>query len=249
MNDSEAASVLVKSYQQMPTDLRPMAVNALTHSAAGAVALLDAVQAKSIPAADLTANHARQLLGLNDPQVSERVTAVFGKVQTERNPERVKVVERMRQLFNSRPPGSPEAGQLVFEKTCAQCHTIYGKGGNVGPDLTGVGRENLDAILTNVFDPSLVIGAPYLVYVVKTKDGDSVSGIMVEKTDARVILKDQTHQTVIPTADIEKISVQNISMMPEGLEKGMTDQEFSDLVAFLLTREPLRPAAKDAKRP
>ena len=123
---------------------------------------------------------------------------------------------------------------------CAQCHSIYGsKQGTVGPDLTGVGRENLDAVLTNVLDPSLVIGAPYLVYVAKTKDGETYSGILVEKSDQRIVLKDPTKQMVIPAADLEKLTVQNISMMPEGLEKTMSEQEFIDLVAFMLTREPL----------
>src|ERR1700722_9826716 len=98
----------------------------------------------------------------------------------------------MRKMIVSRPAGDAIAGRVVFNRVCAQCHSIYGsKQGTVGPDLTGAGRENLDAILTNVLDPSLVIGAPYLVYVAKTKSGDTYSGILVEKSERRVVLKDQ----------------------------------------------------------
>ena len=177
------------------------------------------MEKKTIPASDVNANHVRQILGLNDAGLAERVTATWGKVKTERDPERVKVVEQMRKLVTTRPPGDPLAGQQVFNKVCAQCHTIYGQGGNVGPDLTGVGRENLDAVLTNVLDPSLVIGAPYYVYLAKNKAGETFSGLLVEKSDKQVVLKDQTKQMVIPAGELEKLTVQNISMMPEGLEK------------------------------
>jgi putative membrane-bound dehydrogenase-like protein len=238
MNDSKAADVLVSQYREMPADLKPMAINALTHSVAAASALVQAVDDRKIGVNDVTVNHVRQILGLNDRMLADRVTLIWGKVKTERDPERVKVVEQMRKAIASRPPGDVYAGKAVFNRICAQCHSIYGsKQGAVGPDLTGAGRENLDAILTNVLDPSLVIGAPYLVYVARTKDGETYSGILVEKSDQRLVLKDPTKQMVIPAADLEKLTVQNISMMPEGLEKTMSEQEFTDLVAFLLTRE------------
>ena len=87
----------------------------------------------------------------------------------------------------------------------------YGQGGNVGPDLTGVGRENLDAVLTNVLDPNLVIGSPYYVNVARTKDGDTISGLLVEKSDKQVVLKDQTKQTVIPKADLDEADASRTS--------------------------------------
>jgi putative heme-binding domain-containing protein len=236
--DAGAIKSLLTKYPQLPPDLRPMTVNALTHSRTAAEALLDAVTAKQVPASDINANHVRQMASLHNKEVDARIEQAWGKVKTERDPERVKVVERMKKLVTSRPPGNPVAGQQVFTKTCAQCHTIYGQGGNVGPDLTGVGRENLDAVLTNLLDPSLVIGAPYLVYDVRTKGGDMISGILVEKSDKQVVVKDQTKQTAIPMSEVKKITVESISMMPEGLEKTMTEQEFVDLVAFMLTREP-----------
>ena len=152
-------------------------------------------------------------------------------------PERVKVVEQMRDVLRHHA-GDPLRGQAVFEKTCMQCHTIYGHGGSVGPDLTGVGRENTDAILANVLDPNLVIGAPYFVHVAKLKDGTVVSGVLVEDTPQRIVLKDQTKTYPIARKDISRLVTQNISMMPEGLEKTMNAQEFADLVSFLLTREP-----------
>ena len=58
-------------------------------------------------------------------------------------------------------PGDASAGQAVFHKLCGQCHTIHGKGADVGPDITVNGRASYEQLLSNVFDPSLVIGAAY----------------------------------------------------------------------------------------
>ena len=233
----EAAKALIDGYASMHPELKPAVLNALTRSPATAAVLLDAVAARKLPATELNANQVRQVHALGDAKLSRRVTELWGVVKTERDPTRVKIVERYREVVRSHK-GDAVAGMKVFEAKCAQCHTIYGKGGQVGPDITGVGRETLDAILTNVIDPNLVIGAPYFVHVARTKDGRVFNGILIEETDARLVLRDGTKTEIIAKADLDRHVVQNISMMPEELEKTMTEQEFSDLVSFLLTREP-----------
>ena len=242
--NAQAARSLTERYATMHPELKPAVLNALTRSAASAAVLLDAVDAKKVPVAEVNANHVRQIHSLADAALSKRVTEVWGVVKTERDPERVKIVEQFRQVVRG-GRGEALAGAKVFEAKCAQCHTIYGKGGQVGPDITGVGRDTLDAILTNVIDPNLVIGKPYYVHVARTKKGTVFSGLLVEETDKRLVLRDGTKTEVIQKDDLDKMVVQNISMMPEGLEKTMTEQEFRDLVAFLLTREPPAPGARN----
>jgi putative heme-binding domain-containing protein len=217
--------------------LKPAVLTALARTPASAAVLLDAVAAKKIPQSDVNANHVRQIQSLGDSALTTRVADVWGIVKTERDPERVKIVEQFRQVVRN-GSGDAAAGWKVFEAKCGQCHTIYGKGGQVGPDLTGVGRETLDAVLTNVIDPNLVIGKPYYVHVARTKKGTVFSGILVEETPTRVVLRDGTKTEAINRDDLDRLVVQNISMMPEGLEKTMTEQEFRDLIAFLLAKEP-----------
>ena len=220
--------------------------------------MLEAVTAKQVPASDINANHVRQMASLQTKSDAPD-RAGLGQGQDRARP-RAHEGRRADEEARHQPPArQPRRRPAGVHQDVAECHTIYGQAGNVGPDLTGVGRENLDAILTNLLDPSLVIGAPYYVYVAQTKDGDTISGLLVENSDKQVILRDQTKQTVIPKADLKKLSVQNISMMPEALEKTMTEQEFIDLVAFLLTpaaeggrrrsnRSQWRQARQDAKR-
>lgn len=224
-------------YDKLPAEMKPAAINTLTRTLGGAGVLLGAIESKKIPLTDLTSNHARSIQALGNSKVAERLEAVWGTIKNERDPERVKVVEKMKKVVDS-GKGNPADGWKVFDARCAQCHMIYGKGGNLGPDLTGVGRDDTTAILSNVLDPNLVIGKPYYVNVARLKDGDVVSGLLAEESESQIVLKDQTRTINIPRSNLEKLTVQEISFMPEGLEQQMTEQEFRDLVAFLLTREP-----------
>ena len=237
MNDPNAANALVSTFDQLPPDMRPMAINALVLSKASAEVLLDAIRDKKIAVGNMNENHARAIDGFNDSALTKAVEQVWGKVQTERNPERAKLATEYKKLFLSRG-GDPVKGYAVFESKCAQCHTIYGHGGNIGPDITGVGRDNLDLILSNVLDPSLVIGKPYYVYVARLKDDTSVSGLLADDSPKQIVLKEPTGLHVIPRDQIVKLVQQNVSMMPEGLENTMSKDEFFDLIAFLLTKEP-----------
>ena len=237
MNDADAAKALLGRFDQLPADLKPMAINAAVLSKASAGVLLDAIREKKIALSNMNENHARAINGFNDEALSKQVVEVWGKVQTERDPARAKLAGEYKQLFLSHG-GDATKGQAVFTAKCAQCHTIYGKGGNIGPDLTGSGRDNLDLVLSNVLDPSLVIGKPYYVYVAKLKDDTAVSGLLVEDSAKQIVLKDPAGLHVVPREQLVKLVQQNISMMPEGLEQTMSKDEFCDLIAFLLTREP-----------
>ncbi len=237
MNDAKAAGALLGRFESLPPDLRPMVVNAMVLSKASAGALLDAIKAKSIAQSNMNENHARTISELGDSELGMKLSAVWGKVGTERDPARAKLVAEYKTLFQSRG-GDAGRGWKVFENKCAQCHTIYGHGGNVGPDLTGVGRDNLDLLLSNVLDPSLVIGKPYYVYVARLKDGTVFNGLLVEDSPKEIVLKEPTGTHVVPRDQLSKLVQQNISMMPEGLEQTMSKEEFCDLIAFLLTKGP-----------
>ena len=137
--------------------------------------------------------------------------------------------------------GDAVAGQLVFIKLCAQCHKLYDYGAEVGPDLTGVGRSELDQLLSNILDPSLVIGAGYKSMLVLTVDGEVLTGLPVEDSDERLVLKlNGGALLTVPREDIEQTKLADLSLMPEDLQKGLTDQEFRDLIELLMTKE--RPA-------
>ncbi|HTN03752.1 MAG TPA: c-type cytochrome, partial [Planctomycetaceae bacterium] len=158
---------------------------------------------------------------------------------------RDKVIADMRRLIRS-TPGDAHKGQEVYKKICAQCHKIYGEGAEVGPEITLNGRNDYTQLLSNVFDPSLVIGAGYRSYTVATDEGRVINGLLVEDSPQRVVLKVQGgKQEIIPRDQIEDFKVSEISLMPEGIEKQYTPQELIDLFAFLtLDKPPVDPTAR-----
>jgi putative heme-binding domain-containing protein len=245
LDDAGVADVVLAAYPHMEPDLQPRAVELLTQRTAWAKPLLQAIADKKIPTSALSVNHVRKLMASKDPDVIKQVKATWGTLREERNPQREKIVADMKDLL-SHTKGDPMAGVAVFKKLCAQCHKIYGEGQDVGPDLTNDGRANFDLLLSNVFDPSLVIGASYQATNVVTQQGRALMGLLVEDSPKRVVLKLQGGKLeTIPREDIDVMSVSKVSLMPEDVEKQLKPQEIADLFAFLtLDKPPGDPAAR-----
>jgi putative membrane-bound dehydrogenase-like protein len=138
-------------------------------------------------------------------------------------------------------PGNPERGREVFSSQkvgCYGCHRIEGKGGAVGPDLSQVGRfRDPRALLEAVVFPSSTIVPEFRSYSIVTRDGKTATGMIVSETSDAVYLRtSQLAEIRLARRDIEEIAPSNVSIMPQGLEKTMTDQEFADLLEYLYQR-------------
>jgi putative heme-binding domain-containing protein len=135
--------------------------------------------------------------------------------------------------------GDAERGKQLFSDrdrlACTLCHSTDGKGGKPGPDLATIGdkfgrRDLIDSILF----PSATIAVGYSTAVVRTNDGDVHVGVLKDGSAKGVTLVGIDGALVqIPAADIRRQRTSDISLMPEGLEEGLTGQEFADLVEYL----------------
>jgi putative heme-binding domain-containing protein len=134
--------------------------------------------------------------------------------------------------------GRPEQGRKVFSGSkvaCATCHRIGGAGGQIGPDLTRIGavRAGRDLLESIVF-PSSTIAQGYETFLVTTKDGQAVTGVRARQTGDMLVLRDSSGAELRLRRDqVEEMSRSATSLMPEGLDKAMTRDEFRDLLAFL----------------
>jgi putative heme-binding domain-containing protein len=143
--------------------------------------------------------------------------------------------------------GNPIVGRKLFlniEKSlCLKCHRLGDQGERVGPELTGVGARFARAYLVeSILEPSRTIAPSFDTVVVTLKSGKIVSGIKVAETPQNVTLADnQGLKQVIAKADIEERGVSPLSTMPEGLEKRFTEEEFVDLIEFLVGQKDVRP--------
>jgi putative heme-binding domain-containing protein len=134
--------------------------------------------------------------------------------------------------------GDPERGRAVFFDTrtaCVTCHKIGSEGGKVGPDLTKIGaiRSGRD-ILESIVLPSSTFAQTYEPYLVVTREGQEIAGTLARQDADSILLRDATG-TELPfaTASLREVRRQEISIMPEGLESGLSEREFRDLLAFL----------------
>jgi putative heme-binding domain-containing protein len=239
------AEILLTQYPSLAPEVQPLAIDLVMQREPWARKLLDAVLQGKLPKGVLNANHLRKILESNDREALWAVEKAFGKLRDQRNPEREQVVAQMGEFLRSNI-GDPVAGQKVFKNLCAQCHTMYGQGGKVGPDITANGRASFDQLLSNVFDPSLVIGPDYQVFTVVTKDGRNLTGLLVENNERRVVIRMAGEiEEVVPRNNVEYTRVSKLSMMPEGVEKVFSEQEIADLFAYLsLDKPPTDPTAR-----
>ena len=264
LDDPRVADIVLARYAKLQPELQPAAIELLTQRASWAKQLLTQVGEKKIAATAINVNQARRIQALKDAELSALLSRHWGQVRDTRSPDREKVVAEMKSLIRQQP-GDPFAGEKVFKRVCAACHKIYAEGPDIGPDITSNGRNDFNQLLSNVFDPSLVIGAGYRVCTVVNKAGRVQSGLLVEDSPQRVVLKpaavaakSATTTTpdapvtvavgkleIIPRDDIDEFKINELSLMPEGLEKQLTPQEITDLFAFLtLDKHPREQSAR-----
>ena len=238
LKDPRVAEVVLTAFPRFDAGTQPRAIELLTQRAVWAKQLLAAIGAKQVPAEALNVNQVRKLLASRDAELAAAVQKQWGTIREGRNPQRDAVIGEMRALIR-RTPGDPHRGKEVFHKVCGQCHRIFGEGQEVGPDITLNGRNSYDQLLSNVFDPSLVIGAAYQARTVVTESGRVVTGLVAEESDQRIVLKVQGgKQEIIPTSDIDEMKISELSLMPEDLEKTLKPREIVDLFAFITLDKP-----------
>jgi putative membrane-bound dehydrogenase-like protein len=236
-HDAETPKQILRVYSSLTDVQKQDAISTLASRPQYALSLLTALEKKQIPKADVTPFTARQLQNLKNKEVSARLESVWGSLR-QTPAEKKALIEKYKKMLTRDVLAKADLpkGRVVFNKTCAQCHKLFGEGHSIGPDLTGSDRANLHYILENSVDPSAVIGSDYRLTNINTKQGRLISGIIVEETDRAVTVQTATERIVLPKVDIEERKVSDVSMMPEGQLEKMTPEELRDLVGYLASK-------------
>ena len=116
---------------------------------------------------------------------------------------------------------------------------MYGEGGNIGPDITGSNRTDLDYILSNILEPSEDIQDDYKMVLITTRDGRTYAGNIAAEDERQVTLRavGEENDVVISVAQIQSREVEPVSIMPSDLFETLTDVEVLELIAYLRTTE------------
>ena len=199
--------------------------------------LMNFVNEWKVPAKHFTIDIVRQLSLHKDADIDASIEKHWkGLLATGPTPEKKREAERIKAVIKT-GLGDAEKGKLQFTARCAICHKLFGEGGAIGPELTGYDRTNADFWLDNLFTPSLEIREGFGAYIVKTKGGQILSGLMDAQDANGIVIKDMAgNKTAIKQADIEKLEASPISLMPEGLTAGMSDANLQDFFAYLMRK-------------
>lgn len=139
--------------------------------------------------------------------------------------------------------GNAERGRKLFldkdKSRCIQCHQLAGQGERIGPELTGVGdRFSRIHLIESILEPSRTIAPSFGAWVITLKNGKTLSGVKVAENEATLTIADnQGQKHTVASKDIDEIAPSPISIMPDGLVERWTQDEFVDLIAFLVSQK------------
>ena len=166
--------------------------------------------------------------------MNKRVEATWGKINQSPAEKQTRIA-KLEKLFNEAPLWAYDgsAGREHFQKLCAQCHRLREEGTQVGPELTGAGKNGIRYFLENIVDPNAVIGTDFQMTTVETRQGDVISGLVVKETQSALTLRTTTDQVVLAKIDIANRTTSERSLMPEGLLESLNEREQLELLKFL----------------
>jgi putative heme-binding domain-containing protein len=228
--DSPAlAKTIFGHWSQYAAATRRRVLAAVPRSTALTVTLADALEGSEVAAVELDASVRQTLLKTSNDQLKQRFQRLLTNAIA---PDRQEVVSRFQPSLKLE--GNCERGAAIFVKTCLVCHTVQGQGRHVGPDLSGIGGRPKEALLVDILDPSRQVSPDFINYTLTTTDGKLLTGFILSETAASVTLRraGEADDTVL-RSQIKDLRADGKSLMPEGLEQGLTPKDMADLLAFL----------------
>jgi putative membrane-bound dehydrogenase-like protein len=231
-DNAKVASMLLAGWSSYSPAVRREATEAMLARVDRLQLLLDAVEQKKIPAAQLEASRVELLRKHPNMAVRDRVAKLFGNQAAS---DRQKIVDEYQAALKLK--GDAARGKMAFKKTCATCHRLENEGFEVGADLlAALKTKTPDALLIDILDPSREVDPRFLNYVVSTKDGRILTGVIAVESPASITLRraEKSEDTIL-RSQIDEIQATAKSLMPEELEKQLSKQDLADVIAYLLS--------------
>ncbi len=231
-DDPNTPALLLKLYPNLPPEEKRAVLATLCSRVAYGRALLEGIQAQQLPGSDLTADLVRQLEYFKDDALTRQLKTVWGRIRPT-PADKIKLIARYKNLMRQPDQADRQLGRALFARTCMQCHQLYGVGDNLGPDLTGSNRADLDYLLSNIVDPSAVMAKEYQQSIFYLFDGRVITGIVKAETAKAVTVRTADQTIVLPKQDIDQRVLSDQSMMPENQLLQLKEHEIRGLLAYL----------------
>ncbi|QDT90386.1 PVC-type heme-binding CxxCH protein [Gimesia algae] len=224
-----ALEVVFNHWKQFTPALQTEVISQLLSRESSTLDLLNKIEQKIIQPAQIDLTNRQTLIDHKNEKIKMRASKLFS-VATSASREAI-----LKQYASiNLKQGSVERGSMIFEKQCANCHRLNGKGHVVGPDLAALTDQSKSFLLTSILDPNKAVDGRYASYLAVTDDGRINTGILVSEQSNSITLKAQQGkvQTILRT-QLEELSNSGKSLMPEGLEREIPPDAMADLLVFL----------------
>jgi putative membrane-bound dehydrogenase-like protein len=157
--------------------------------------------------------------------------AAAAKIITNSNPDRDKVVKSY--AGAAKLTGDPEKGHVLYTTICSVCHRLKNEGNEIGPDLGTIAGKPTEQLLEAILDPNRAVEQRYLTHTVTLKDGRQLVGMVAEETGNSITLKLGATTEVLLRSQVAKSESGTRSLMPDGLETLLNQQQVADVLAWI----------------
>jgi putative heme-binding domain-containing protein len=238
-NDPAIGKQVVEAFAGMPEEVRTVAQSVLASRPNWSQLLVEAVDAGKIEPRTITDDTVRRFLLHDSPRIRE-ICQKHWDVSGHASLDDVRrEIDRLTDVL-AKGAGNPYQGKKLFSQSCGKCHVLFADGGKIGPNLTTFKRDDLRGMLLNVVQPGAEIREGFENYLVRTADGRTLSGLIVDQ-DAQLVVLRGADGNDVPLAreEIEDMRAVPLSLMPEGILKPFSEQQLRDLFAYLRSTQPL----------
>lgn len=249
IGDDKTPHLIVKKFPSFRGHIKPVAIETLASRPEYALVLLNAVEAGTIPIEELPPFYVRQMRSFEHDELQAALRKVLPEWR-HTSAEKEQRTQELRQLLTADALSSADLsrGRMLFEKTCANCHKLYGKGGTLGPDLTGSQRSNLNYLLGNIVDPSAEVAEKFQMSILVLTDGRVVSGVVQRENEETIVVQTPNEELTLLKSDVEARKNSKLSMMPERQLDKMTDQDIIHLFGYLMSPQQVPAASASTGR-
>ncbi len=227
-----AGDLILGRMASLTPEVKQAAIRSMLARAASTNTLLSGVEGGKTSLDELSLDQKQALANHPDREIRDRAKKLLSMGGGLPNADREKVVKELHHLTEK--TGDPALGKVVFTKNCAKCHMHSGEGNKIGPDLTGMAVHPKHELLIHILDPSRSVEGNFRIYTVSTVDGLVLTGMLAGETKTSIELIDtEGKRKPIQREDIDELVAGTKSVMPEGFEKTVPQEDLTNLLEFL----------------
>jgi putative membrane-bound dehydrogenase-like protein len=229
LSDAATTRAMLGRWSRYGPATRRGVLTAALRSSSGIAALIDALERNEVSLLELDPPSRDGLRRITNPELKQRADKIL---RQERSEERQQVIRRFEPALQL--AADRRRGAALVAKNCAVCHAIQGQGARIGPDLSSLSSRPANALLMDILDPSRQVSPDFIGYELTLGAGENLSGLIAAETATSVTLRraGQPDETVL-RRQIKELRASGRSIMPDGLEEGLSLQDMADVLEFL----------------